>query len=229
MAYTSEVPALHEAQPRSARWIRVLAGLILLIGVVAGGSGVIYAVNSLTIVPATVHVPVTLLPDDGSWDSVQLAIEGVQIEDGWITTLPPAGFGTGDGGQVTVAAWGSTYLEQFLSRGDVLVGGLALLAGAMLLRPILLSVAAGSPFATGNARRLSLLALVIAVAGSLAPLLPQIAGVRVLERLGLADDGIFSTTPQLTLEPLLVAALVLVVAAAFRSGEQLARDSDGLV
>lgn len=228
MAY-AKLPAVHEAPPDAARWIRVLAGLVLLVGVVAGAAGVIYSINSLTIVPATVHVPVTLLPDDGSWDSVHLAIEGVQIEDGWITTLPPAGFGTGDGGQVTVAAWGSTYLEQFLSRGDRLVGGLALLGGAILLRPLLLSVAAGSPFAPGNARRLSLLAVVIAVAGSLAPLLPKIAGVRVLERLGLADDGIFSTTPYLTLEGLLVAALVLVLAVAFRAGEQLARDSDGLV
>lgn len=228
MAY-AKLPAVHEAPPDAARWIRVLAGLVLLVGVVAGAAGVIYAVNSLTIVPATVHVPVTLLPDDGSWDSVHLAIDGVQIEDGWITTLPPAGFGTGDGGQVTIAAWGSTYLEQFLSRGDRLVGGLALLGGAILLRPLLLSVAAGSPFAPGNARRLSLLAVVIAVAGSLAPLLPKIAGVRVLERLGLADDGIFSTTPYLTLEGLLVAALVLVLAVAFRAGEQLARDADGLV
>lgn len=230
MAY-AKLPAVHEAPPDAARWIRVLAGLVLLVGVVAGAAGVIYSINSLTIAGATVHAPVTLLPDDGSWDSVHLTIEGVQIEDGWITTLPPAGSGATDrGGQVTIAAWGSTYLEQFLSRGDRLVGGLALLGGAILLRPLLLSVADGTAFAAGNARRLTILAVVIAVAGPLAPLLPQLSGVLVLDRLGLAGDGIFATTsPTLTLEPLLVAALVLVLAAAFRAGEQLARDSDGLV
>lgn len=86
-------------------------------------------------------------------------------------------------GQVTIAAWGSTHLEQILSRGD-----------------------------------------------ALAVLLPQLGGIRVLERLGLADDGIFMTNPpQLALTPLLVAALVLAFAAAFRAGERLTRDTDGLV
>ncbi len=231
MTHALTLAARPDAQPGPTRWIRVLARLILLTGVIGGIAGVSYAINALTIVPATVRAPVTLLAPEGEWPSVDLSIDGVQIEGGSITTLPPAALGTGDnGGQVTIAAWDSTHLEQILSRGDALVGGLAVLIGAILIYPVVLSIAAGTPFAVGNARCLSLLAGVIAVAGSLAPLLPQLAGIRVVERLGLADDGVFSTSaPQITLGPLLIAALVLAFAAAFRAGERLAADADGLV
>ena len=231
MAYSNDVPVLHQAQPGPTRWIRMLARLVLLVGVVGGIVGVSYAVNALTIVPATVRAPVTLLAPEGSWPSVDLSVDGVTFDDASITTLPPTAFWTsGTGGQVTIAAWGSTHLEQFLSRGNALVGGLALMLGAILVYPVLLSISTGSPFSAGNARLLSLLAVLIGVAGTLAPLLPQLAGLLMLDRLGLADDGVFVTTvPSLSPEPLLVAALVLAFAAAFRSGEQLTRDADGLV
>lgn len=231
MAYSYDVPVLHQAQPGPTRWIRTLARLVLLIGVIGGIAGVSYAVNALTIVPATVRAPVTLLAPEGSWPGVELSVDGLTFDDASITTLPPTALWTGStGGQVTIEAWGSTHLEQFLSRGNALVGGLALTVGAILVYPVLLSISTGSPFATGNARRFTLLAFLIAVAGTLIPLLPQLAGLLMLDRLGLADDGIFATAvPSLSLEPLLVAALVLAFAAAFRAGEQLVRDTDGLV
>lgn len=231
MTSTFKTPVLRDAPPAPTRWILRLARLVLVVGMIGGIAGVSYAVNALTIVPATVRAPVTLLATQDGWPSVELSIDGIQIEDGSITTLPPAALGGGDsGGQVTIAAWGSTHLEQILSRGDALMGGLALLVGSILIYPVLLSIATGTPFAPGSARCLSLLALVIAVGGTLAPILPQLAGIRVLERLGLADDGVFSTSaPQITLGPLLVAALVLAFAAAFRAGERLVADAEGLV
>ena len=218
--------------PRSARWISALATIVVLIGVVSAIVGVSYAVNTLTFPPeaATVKVPVTFAVPEGSWDSVRLTVDGVDLDDGWITTIPPAGIGQGDrGGQVTIAAWGSTYLEQILSRGSWLVSGLAMLAGAILLHPVLLGIAAGTPFAGSSSRYLGALAVIVGVAGHLAPLLPQLAGFLVLDRLGLAESGIFLMSPHIDSEVLLVAALVGTVAVAFRSGEQLARDTDGLV
>ena len=86
----------------------------------------------------------------------------------------------------------------------------------------------GYPFAPGNARRLVVLAVTIAVAGVLAPLLPQIAGFLVLDRTGLAGPA-FLATPSVEVAPLLVGALVLAAAAAFRAGERMADDVRGLV
>ena len=216
--------------PRSARWISALSMVVLLIGLVSAVVGVSYAVNALTIVGATVKVPVAFVAPEGAWDAVHLTVEGVDIDNGWITTLPPTGIGAGGlGGQVTIAAWGSTYLEQILSRGWWLVSGLAMLVGAILLRPVLVGIAAGAPFAGRASRHLGTLAVVVLVAGHLAPLLPQLAGFLVLDRLGLAESGIFSMSPHIGVEVLFVAALVGTLAVAFRSGEQLARDADGLV
>ncbi|NMM17150.1 MAG: hypothetical protein HHJ14_08435, partial [Cellulomonas sp.] len=101
--------------------------------------------------------------------------------------------------------------------------------GAVALRPVLLSIAAGRPFAPGNARRITLVAATVAVVGVAAPLAPQIAGQLVLARTGLARTGAFVSTVAVSPEPLLVAALVLAVATAFRAGEAMSRDVDGLV
>jgi hypothetical protein len=148
----------------------------------------------------------------------------------WIAGARPDGISSsGVDGRVTVAAWGSTRVEQLLGRGDWLVRGIGLLVGALALRPVLLSICSGRPFARGNARRIAVVAGTVAVVGIVAPLLPEIAGQLVLERTGLARTGAFAAVPGVSPEQLLVAALVLVVAAAFRAGETMARDVDGLV
>jgi hypothetical protein len=182
--------------------------------------------------PAYVKVPVTLVsaePGSG-WGNVQLQVPGVEVPDGWIAGARPEGLlPSGADGRVTVAAWGSTRVEQLLDRGDWLVRGIGLLVGALALRPVLLSISSGRPFALGNARRIAVVAGAIAVVGLVAPLLPEIAGQLVLERTALASTGAFVLAPGVSPEPLLVAALVLVVAAALRAGETMARDVDGLV
>jgi hypothetical protein len=93
---------------------------------------------------------------------------------------------------------------------------------------VLGSIAEGRPFARGNDRRLVVLAATVAVAGVLAPLLPQLAGLLVLDRTGLAGPR-FMATPSVELAPLLVGVLILAAAAAFRAGERLADDVRGLV
>ena len=218
--------------PRSARWISALSTVVLLIGLVSAVVGVSYTVNALTFPPdvASVKVPVTLAVPEGAGEPARLTVDGVDIDNGWITASPYAGVEQADrGGQVTIVTWGATSLEHVLSRGSWLVTGLMMFVGAILLRPVLLGIAAGAPFAGVASRCLGALAVVVGVAGLLAPLLPQLAGFMVLDRLGLAESGTFVMSPQLNLEVLLVAALIGTLAVAFRSGEQLARDADGLV
>lgn len=230
---TARSPAPPVAPPTGTeRWVGTLAGVLLALGVVAASFGVLYAVNGATQAGATVKVPVTLAgPEHASgWGDVQVEVAGLDPGDAWLAGAPPQGVtaGTVDG-RLTLAAWGSTRTEQVLARGETLLLGLGLLGGALALRPVLRSVAAGRPFAPGNARRIAVVAGVVGVVGFLAPLLPQLAGLGVLDRTGLADSGAFHTGLSYSLEPLGAAALVLVVALAFRTGEQLARDTDGLV
>ncbi|HEX5332993.1 MAG TPA: hypothetical protein VFW79_10145 [Cellulomonas sp.] len=217
---------------RSALWVARLAALLLLLGVAAALWGTAYAVNGMTQAPARVKVPVMLIaaePQSG-WGNVPLQVPGVVVPEGWLAGAQPTGVGpSGSDGRVTVAAWGSTRVEQLLGRGDGLVRGIGLLVGAVALQPVLRSISSGRPFARGNARRIAVVAGTVGVVGVVAPLLPRLAGRLVLERTGLAGTGAFALAPALSLEPLLVAALVLVVAAAFRAGETMARDMDGLV
>lgn len=215
-------------------WLRYLRVLIIVLGWTAGVVGVAYAVNGATQAPATVRVPVTLAAAAEGVGPIQAHVDGVSVPDGWLTGTPPSGARVYVAGQpvadseLRLAAWGSTRVEQLLARGDWLVGGLGLLVGARAIDPLLGSIAEGRPFAPGNARRLVVLAGTVAVAGVLAPLLPQIAGFLVLDRTGLAGPA-FMATPSVEPAPLLVGALVLAVAAAFRAGERMADDVRGLV
>ena len=217
-------------------WVQRLRRLVVVLGWVAAVWGVAYAVNAMTVAPATVKVPVTLASgENGSGSRVgQVEVTGVVVPDGWLAGAAPTGARVmgpgqqGPDGQLTLAAWGSTRLEQLLSRGDWLVGGLGILVGALALAPVLGSIAEGRPFVPGNARRLVVLAVTVAVAGVLAPLLPQVAGLLVLDRTGLAGSP-FMTVPSVELVPLLDAAVILAVAAAFRAGERMADDVRGLV
>ena len=163
-------------------------------------------------------------------DSTELTIPGVKVHDGWLSPAPIGAVRlAGVDGEVTLTAWGSTRAEQTLARGGWLVGGLGLLVMAILLAPVLDSIAHGEPFAPGNARRLVLVGVTLAVTALLVPALPAWAGWLVLERTGLADTGRFTLAGGLEPLPILTAALLVVLAGAFRRGEQLARDTQGLV
>ncbi len=216
------------------RWVQNLRLVVVLLGVAAGIFGTAYAVNAMTQAPAYVKVPVTVAdnePLSDGWADVAVDLPGVTVPSGWLAGARPAGstFGTpSPDSRLTLVAWDSTRLEQLLSRGDWLVGGLGVLAAALVLRPVLDSIAGGRPFAPGNSRRLVALAAIIAGVGAVAPLLPQVAGFLVLERTGLAGPR-FMATPSFALTPILVGVLVLALAAAFRIGERMTDDVRGLV
>ena len=197
--------------------VRGMSLLIGLVGIVAAIAGPVYAINGATQARAAVEVPVELR-DVGSLAGA------AGLPD--VARLVPL-----DGGlRAELSAWDSTVVEQLLSRGDAAVLGLAVGLGAWLLTPVLRSIAAGRPFGAGNSRRLAGLAVVVAVAGSIGPLLPQFAALAVLDRLALAGPG-SPFVPGVTLSflPIAVVGLVLVLAEAFRQGERIDSDVEGLV
>jgi hypothetical protein len=214
-------------RPRS---VRFLAGLVLLVGAAAGLGGPVYAIGAGTRAGAHVTVPVRLA-EPGRSDA-STGAEQAPLPPG-LPQLPPGSTVLSGSPDLVVRSWDSTVAEQLLSRGDAAVIGLALGLGAVLLRTILLSVAGGRPFRPGDARRIAALAVLVGLAGTLGPVLPQVAGMLVLDRLGVAGpdgpDSPFLTGVSFPLLPLLVAPVLLALAEAFRRGAELAADVDGLV
>lgn len=205
---------------------------VLWVGWVAAVVCLAYALNGITQAHGPVSVPVAVANSDpGVGESPsQLTLPGVEVENGWLGPAPIAGVRlAGVDGQVTLTAWGSTWAEQALARGDWVVGGIGLLVIAILLAPVLSSIARGEPFAPGNARRLVLVGTALAATALMVPALPAWAGWLVLERTGLVATGRFGLAGGLEPLPLLTAALLVVLAGAFRVGERLARDTEGLV
>lgn len=216
------------------RWVWRLRKLVVVLGWVAAVWGVGYAANAVTQARAYVKAPVSLANSGSGWADVPVQVPGADVPGGWFAGARPTGLlvhssaqGGPDGG-LTIVAWDSTRLEQLLSRGDWLVGGLGVLVGALALAPVLGAIADGRPFQPANSRRLVVLGVTVAVAGVLAPLLPQIAGILVLHRTGLAGPR-FMDLASVEPAPLLVGALILALAAAFRAGARMADDVRGLV
>jgi hypothetical protein len=203
--------------------IRALSWLLGLIGVVAAIAGPVYAINAATQAGAAVEVPVELTVQGAEARRIPLSVADLP-ERAEVSAL-----NTGD--QVELAAWDSTVVEQLLSRGDAAVFGLAVGVGAWLLRPVLTSLAAGRPFGSRNAPRLAGLALVVVIAGGIGPLLPQVGSLVVLDRLDLVGpDSPFVMGVTFSFTPALLSGLlVLLLAEAFRQGERISEDVEGLV
>lgn len=203
------------------RLIRFLAGAVLLVGLGLAVAGVAIWINAATQVQAQVTVPVQRAGDvPPGGDPVRLP--GFDLPEGsWVET-------GGDG--LALRARDSTLPEQLLARGDAVVLGLCIGVGAVLLRRLLLAIAEGRPFEPGNARRIATLAVLVGVGGTLAGVLPDVAGILVLDRLGQSGPGSpFALGVDLPLLPVCVAPVLLALAEAFRRGTELAADVDGLV
>ena len=245
---TSHAPSGTSSGPRakrpfaSPRTIRFLAEFCLVVGVIAAVAGVGYTVNGATQAEGPVVVPVTARREavieagsagsDGGASTV--LTRGVGYEwDALRLDLPGAGEGTWlevQADAFMLRSWGSTVSEQLLARGGVAVLGLCVGGGAVLLRRLLLSVADGRPFDPGNAARIAGIAGLVVVASLANSFLPIIGTHLVLTRAGLAGaESPVIAGSTLPLTPLLVAAILLALAEAFRRGTELAQDVDGLV
>jgi hypothetical protein len=120
---------------------------------------------------------------------------------------------------------------RLLTEASGIVTALAVAAGAWWLAGLLRTVAAGRPFDRRNAARLLGLTGAVLVGGVLAPILDDLVGFTLLDRLGLVDsDSRFVLTlVHVDFTPLLLALVILGAAEAFRRGAALADDVDGLV
>ncbi|MGV8968095.1 MAG: hypothetical protein ACOH2F_17680 [Cellulomonas sp.] len=216
--------ALRNSEYVGPRTSRAIAGLLLFAGIVAAVGGVGYAVNGATQAPATVTVPISLEAEDGApRDPISVNVDDVVVPDG-------ARLQVAEGGLQLVAVSGASRWTGFLARGDAALIGLGFGACALLLVPVVNSVAAGDPFRRSNAARIGWTGAIVGVVGMVAPMLPNVAALAVSTSFDGADGGNpFAVVFGVGLAPIGIAALIFVVAEAFRRGTQISADTAGLV
>jgi hypothetical protein len=201
------------------RGIAVLRVLLLGVGAVGLVLGVAFWLSGFTAVGGPVTVPVGLSPSGGTTEPDQVAVSVDGLPSGAQVWAPAS--------ELRLTAEGSTAAEQALARADELLAGIGVALAAWLLLPVLSDIAARRPFDPGRSGRVAGVAVVVLGVGLLGPLLPAWASALVIGRLGLDSPVTWAAT--LPLAPVLVAGLVMVVAEAFRQGERLSRDVEGLV
>ena len=217
--------ALRDSEYVGPRTSRAIAGLLLLAGIVAAVGGVGYAVNGATQAPATVTVPISLEADDGvPHGPIAVSVDDVVVPDG-------ARLQVAENGLLLVAGPGNaSRWTGFLARGDAALIGLGFGACALLLVPVVNAVAAGDPFHRSNAARIGWTGAIVGVVGMVAPMLPNFAALAVYTSFDAAEGANpFAVVFGAGLAPIGVAALIFVVAEAFRRGTQISADTAGLV
>jgi hypothetical protein len=215
--------AVAEQQFIGPRSTSVLRAVLVVVGAAGLVLGVGFWVNGLTVAGGFVTVPVSVAEGPGSAVG---AAEPQQV-DVAVDALPDSVRVWAPASSLQMTAWGSTVAEQALARAPQLLAGVGVALAAWLLVPVLGSISGGRPFRQGSGARVAGVALVVLVAGWLGPMLAGLATLQVVARLGLEEPVTWGMT--FSLAPLLVAGLVLVVAEAFRRGEQISRDVEGLV
>lgn len=203
------------------RTLRLLGLVTLLVGTAALVAAAVLMARAFTTELTTLELPVEL----GDGTTAEQATAYLQQHN------PHRAAFTADNSGLWLSAPDPTRSEVVHNAlSDVLLC-LTIALGAFLLRPILTSIAAGSPFGSHNARRLGILAGVTALASLVVPALPKTAAIRALDRLDLTGPDspfLFGASLALT-PPILFALVLLLLAEAFRHGERLQRDVEGLV
>ena len=208
-----------DQEPRPRRdGARPLAALVLALGVVAALAGPVLAVYQLTQPGGSVTVMVfdpSVLGDptpEGLPEGTRLDLDGaVDTVDLEVAELP-AGL-------------------RLLTRLDDVIASAILFAGALLLRNILVDIGRGQPFHPRMPGRLAGLALVVVLGAVFPGLAGTLATVVVLESI----NGMGGPSPlgfvigELSLLPFVVAGALVIASRAFRQGQQLTDELEGLV
>lgn len=124
---------------------------------------------------------------------------------------------------------------RLLTETSPALGYLSLGIGAVMLRRLVLTIHEGRPFDPRNPRRIGVIAIMVAVGLTGATWFEGFAAWAVVHHVAYVTDTpsllltLSATHPRLELGPVFVAAAIAVVAAAFRRGQQLTRDVEGLV
>ena len=216
--------------PRDSEYLgprtsRTIARLLLFAGIVAAVGGVGYAVNGATHAPATVTVPISIEVENGRTQSpITVTIDDVVVPDGARLQVAENGLQL-----VTEPGYASRWTG-FLARGDAALLGLGFGACALLLAPVVNAVAAGDPFRRSSAARIGWTGAIVGVVGMVAPILPNLAALAVITSFD-ATSGAnpFAVGFAVEVAPIGIAALIFVVAEAFRRGTQISADTAGLV
>ncbi len=207
----------------SSRGSRLLARALVVVGIGVAVAGVVYAGLGAAEASDTVTVPISIADrNDDALSTVQVSVDDVAVPEG-------ARLEAVQGGLQLVDENGASAWAGFLARGDAALLGLAFAACALLVAPVITSVASGEPFRKGNAVRIAWTGMVVGVVGMLAPTLPHLAALGVMTSFdGLGDNPLaVVVTPSVV--PVGIAALILIVAEAFRRGTQINDDVAGLV
>jgi|PersoiStandDraft_1058852.scaffolds.fasta_scaffold17816_3 Protein of unknown function (DUF2975) len=217
--------ALRNSEYVGPRTSRVIAGLLLFAGIVAAVGGVVYAVNGATQAPATVTVPINIEADNGApRGPIPVSVDDVAVPNGARLQVDPNGL------QLVAEAGNASRWTGFLARGDAALIGLGFGACALILVPVVNAVAAGDPFRRGNAARIGWTGAIVGVVGMVAPMLPNFAALAVSTSFDAADGANpFAVVFGIGFAPIGIAALIFVVAQAFRRGTQISADIAGLV
>jgi Protein of unknown function (DUF2975) len=147
------------------------------------------------------------------------------------TGLPSGSYlEVGTDAPLTLVAQGLPYSLSALTDAWLSVTLLTVGLAGLLLWRVLRAVAAGDPFRPPNALLVLGLAVVTAVGGTGAQVAEWWAADAVLGHLGLSGAG-SPVAPwyELSLVPLLLAALLVILADAIRTGARMRADLDGLV
>ncbi len=215
-----------EASATGGRSVRVLAGSVLVVGVLLGLVVAVDAVGQIARPGGAVTVLVA--EDRLGLDSVAGVPEGA--------TLGLSGAGGTEVG--TSAATAPLTLEvdvlpawlRGVTQAPALLAAGILVAGTVLLHRVLVEIARGRPFAEANPGRLRGLALLAVASAVLPGTASSFATVVTLEHLGVDGDSPFGfTILDLSLAPFLLAGVLVVVAEVFRHGRRLTDDVEGLV
>jgi hypothetical protein len=197
-----------------ARGARLLAGLVLALGLAVGVAGVVLPLAQLTQPGGSVPI----LVEDPT--ARTLVLEGL-AEDARVEANREA--------ELHVAELPASL--RLLTGAPTMVTGLLLAVGAWLLRRILLDAASGRPFAPRTPDRIRGLAVLVLTGTLLPGAVASGATIAVVEHLDVLDatPGLGFEILQLEALPLVVVGVLLVVAQVFRSGQQLTEDVEGLV
>jgi hypothetical protein len=194
----------------------VTVAVLQIVAAVALVVAVVLPINQLTQPGGDVTVT---LADDGAERSLDLRglPEGVSVADAEPTAVLHAF-------ELPVALRALTELPSALA-------ALAVAAGTWWLARVLTSIRHGQPFDRRNPTRLAGVATAVVLGGVVAPMAGNVAANTVLGHLGLLDPGspFAFVILELSFNPLLLAALVLAIAEAFRRGGALADEVEGMV
>jgi len=236
-----------EPQSKAAGWRAVVVGMAIVGAWLAIGAGMVVAGTGAS-GQGSAQVPVRVSEAAPAYMDVVLpCVQGWTLEGGRCEPAAPAAQWQGgaaipvrhSGGLVT-ATIGAGPVASVLALAPRWVGLVGGGLVVLLLLPVVRSTASGRLFEQANARRLAMAAGTVFAAWILASAGPALAAssfIGLLEQTPVygGPDGFpmphgwLTYDPRITWWPLLIAALLGILATATRSGARLATDTAGLV